>query len=347
MNCSNCKAEIDDDAKFCGFCGEKVELVEKYKVEESAPDNREENINEQEKPRQPKSTKKINPIVIVGNGLVIIILIIFGTQFFDNDSAESLKKEPQADKIELLEKQPKKLEEKKYDNQAQSSGNNSVNIEANIKKRLTQYYILLDAERLDKIIPYYTDPVSKWYGSENIRVSNIVKDARTYYSKWKFHTTKIDWTTLKITPKNGFYEAVYSMDYWVKQNYNDPYKYFRLTISAILIRGYQINAIGEKIIERKTVETLSREYGKYPQSSTRYLTVNDLSGLSNAELRIMRNEIFARNGYVFKTEAMSNYFNRIDWYRKIDKLNVNDDGSSLLTDIEKANIKIIQKYEAL
>jgi len=80
--------------------------------------------------------------------------------------------------------------------------------------------------------------------------------------------------------------------------------------------------------------------GKYPQASKRLLTSTDLQGLSKEELRIMRNEIFARYGYIFKTSDMKSYFSQQYWYheRYIDV-------SSQLTDIEHKNIALIKRYE--
>lgn len=40
--------------------------------------------------------------------------------------------------------------------------------------------------------------------------------------------------------------------------------------------------------------------GKYPQASTRQLTTSDVDRLPLAELRIMRNEIYPRHGFIFK-----------------------------------------------
>jgi len=46
----------------------------------------------------------------------------------------------------------------------------------------------------------------------------------------------------------------------------------------------------------------------YPQASDKLLTAEDVNNLSGWELKIMRNEIFARYGYIFKSEEMRNYF---------------------------------------
>ena len=56
----------------------------------------------------------------------------------------------------------------------------------------------------------------------------------------------------------------------------------------------------------------------------------------------MRNEIFARYGYIFKEGGeMEKYFKSQDWYTPEHK-NVND----FLTEIEKENLKLIREVEA-
>lgn len=81
-------------------------------------------------------------------------------------------------------------------------------------------------------------------------------------------------------------------------------------------------------------------YCKYPEGSNRYLKSADLEGKSLWELKVMRNEIFARHGYKFKSEEMKSYFNKQKWYEP-----KYDDVTSQLTDIENANIKMIKQYE--
>jgi hypothetical protein len=81
--------------------------------------------------------------------------------------------------------------------------------------------------------------------------------------------------------------------------------------------------------------------GKYPDASFRPLTVEELLKMSKSELKIMRNEIFARYGYKFKQGGeISKYFNKQEWYSEQHE-NVN----SFLTEIEKANLKLIRQIE--
>lgn len=86
--------------------------------------------------------------------------------------------------------------------------------------------------------------------------------------------------------------------------------------------------------------TPSYNTGNYPQASERYLASSELYGLSQWDLKIMRNEIFARHGYIFQTDEMRNYFSGKSWYNPR-YYDVND----MLTKVEKENITLIKSFE--
>lgn len=75
-------------------------------------------------------------------------------------------------------------------------------------------------------------------------------------------------------------------------------------------------------------------------SDSEYITVYDLYGKSKTEVALMRNEIYARHGYIFKTEPFKSYFNSKYWYIPNDHFNEN-----MLSRLEKANKDFIVKYE--
>jgi hypothetical protein len=83
-----------------------------------------------------------------------------------------------------------------------------------------------------------------------------------------------------------------------------------------------------------------KNVGYYPQASTRYLNESDVENMSKDELKIMRNEIFARHGYCFKKKDLREAFEVFDWYVPATASIVDD-----LTDIEKKNIQLIKRYE--
>jgi YARHG domain len=66
----------------------------------------------------------------------------------------------------------------------------------------------------------------------------------------------------------------------------------------------------------------------------------DVSGLSLNELRILRNVHFARYGRKYERPGLGDYFWSRSWYQPRDDFNEN-----MLTDLDKANIKVIQAAE--
>ena len=80
--------------------------------------------------------------------------------------------------------------------------------------------------------------------------------------------------------------------------------------------------------------------GDYPQSSTRKLKEKDVENMRDAELRIMRNEMYARHGYSFKLADMREHFDQKDWY-----MPMATDVSAKLTAIEKHIHDLIKRYE--
>jgi hypothetical protein len=79
---------------------------------------------------------------------------------------------------------------------------------------------------------------------------------------------------------------------------------------------------------------------EYPFTSEQYLSKYDLAEFGMEELRIMRNEIFAWHGYIFKSEDLQKYFLQTSWYKPRFH-NVSD----YLSTIEKQNIKMIKATE--
>ena len=81
--------------------------------------------------------------------------------------------------------------------------------------------------------------------------------------------------------------------------------------------------------------------GDYPQGSTRLLDHSDLQNLTMKEIRILKNEIFARHGYIFKNKELANHFNAQPWYSAM-----YSDVSGLLSKTEQQNVDFIHKnYE--
>lgn len=89
--------------------------------------------------------------------------------------------------------------------------------------------------------------------------------------------------------------------------------------------------------------------GQYilPDSSTVYLTEADLAGFTAEELRLARNEIYARHGRAFKTEWIRDYFEEKNWYEPLYDADYFDSNlaETALNEYEKANAEFILVYE--
>lgn len=123
-------------------------------------------------------------------------------------------------------------------------------------------------------------------------------------------------------------------------------KFVSYSMELETINGLKIDNPWSGLYEEGEYEIGVRSYpvkehfsGKYPQASYRDLSQEELEAMTPKELKIMRNEIFARYGYTFKSGGeMDTYFRKQDWYEpnytQVDQF---------LTELEKANIDRIRE----
>ncbi len=89
----------------------------------------------------------------------------------------------------------------------------------------------------------------------------------------------------------------------------------------------------------------------FPDSSSRYLSRKEILGVTDSEslswqltlLGYARNEIYARHGNKFASDAYSSYYGQFRWYQKLKKHTV---ATSELNKYEQANVKLIKQIEA-
>ena len=92
-------------------------------------------------------------------------------------------------------------------------------------------------------------------------------------------------------------------------------------------------------VEIPSQRTLNGE--RYPQTRQRLLTLENIKGLSAAEVRYAINEIYARYGATFPNHPdVQQQFQKFDWYHPKRKLTF-DDIDQLMSDIERENVKVL------
>lgn len=76
----------------------------------------------------------------------------------------------------------------------------------------------------------------------------------------------------------------------------------------------------------------------------RYIGRADLYQYTKEELRVLRNEIYARHGAIFQSEDLNTYFAEKSWYNGT--ISVVEFPEDLLSDVERANLKLLKEMES-
>lgn len=116
-------------------------------------------------------------------------------------------------------------------------------------------------------------------------------------------------------------------------------------------RFYYYDRIQQKYVqdESATSEELEQIHGSpdfFAEAGIDYtklerlLVPSDLEGFSKPALRIWRNAVYARHGRTFKSEDLQALFNEYAWYKPDEEYS-----DEKLSDIDRANIKLIQMHE--
>ena len=150
-------------------------------------------------------------------------------------------------------------------------------------------------------------------------------------AEWKVLQAEIEAIHGKRFDDEPWLQQYFAERYWYQPN--DKYDSKKLTA-----------------IERKNLETLSTAEKKQRRVAllpgdmeffeNRTISEQMLQGLSLHELRLLRNEIYARHGRMFRAEWLQQYFYQQPWYAPDE--NFKDESVS---GTDKANVETIVKYE--
>lgn len=108
--------------------------------------------------------------------------------------------------------------------------------------------------------------------------------------------------------------------------------------------------VDDVVVEREvttiTEETAETDDYIFADSDSRYLTEDEIYALSQEEMRLARNEIYARHGRIFADEGLSEYFNSKSWYQPLYSPEEMDEmGDDIFNEYEYANKTLITEIE--
>jgi hypothetical protein len=150
-------------------------------------------------------------------------------------------------------------------------------------------------------------------------------------AEWKVLTAEVEAIHGKRFDEEPWLQKYFEERYW----YFPSEKYDPKKLSVVERKNLEILSGAEK--KQRKVALLP---GDMELFENRNVSEQMLRGLSLHELRLLRNEIYARHGRIFRTDWLSQYFWNQPWYTpdenfKDEQLSAND----------KLNVETIVKYE--
>ena len=168
----------------------------------------------------------------------------------------------------------------------------------------------------------YTDAAGKEYVIENSSVNGV---------GFEVYTDE-DGRANNIKYKNKYYKVVFS-DTGINI-YNARHE------NGMVFGDVFVKTTLHKKLRKKTQQS-GNLTGRWQYTSTQIVNEDMLMYFRDkTQLRLMRNEIFARRGYIFLSPDLKTHFGKMSWYKP-----VSDNSKIHFSDLENLNINIIKKCE--
>jgi hypothetical protein len=149
--------------------------------------------------------------------------------------------------------------------------------------------------------------------------------------EWRVLVAEVEAIHGKTFPDEPWLQKYFEERYWYKANPN-----YSPAMLSQTERKNLATLTAERVKQRK-MGVSPGDMDKFQKVS---LTEKMLEGATLSELRLMRNEFWARRGRVFSTPGFRSYFEFQDWYKPLKNQKL-----VKLNPIEEANVKLIENYE--
>ena len=348
--CPHCGSELEENSKFCVFCGAKLDGTEKPQTNTVSlkktevnpqPDKVEVNPtpkqNYSNKPKNKIHTDTSNKKWFLILAVVAIAVILAGVYFGNKAATKPAEKSTVSEEKNTADQSNNDSEasaESKTTNESKSYSNNNNTYTAPVRRENFDDYMGSWVTFLDNGKPIYFEI---WKNSGNYWFSmDASTSSRALYAETMLdhideysgtargeEDDEFSYLSAYINFKNGKLILTASM--------HDKYLDYKFDFDAVECRRWTADDEAEM-----------NEY-IFPLSNIEYLKEYELTGLSKDELKIARNEIYARHGRMFNDANLQAYFNSCSWYTpSISPENFSD---SMLNEVEIANRDLIVSYE--
>jgi len=300
--CPFCGAAISGEHKFCISCGNKIQHTNVVERTLIEPDDR--------KYKKKKSNGVLIATIISLCVIVIALVVYIIIQGNANDSGNYYYVSDSDDNSTNEEEESEKETEEEIEAETDEENREETGEETDEE----------NGEEIDNIIALEVDDYDDEVSSDSYTISGTASSTKID-SVLTVNGEKI------ITVPAGEGEIAWDKTLHLDEGINK----FTIILS---------DSEGKRKTKVISINNLSQEDEFLFQSDRVYITESDLEGKSQFEVALIRNEIYARHGYVFSTPEYEEYFSQKSWY-----VPNPDFSESLLNDIEKANKDFLVQYE--
>lgn len=370
MKCSKCGKELIDGAKFCTGCGTSVADME-IANESVNTEEKTENIittvkaseeNTSEKPVKPnkKSDKKksaIAPwmvIVIVISIIAIIAAVVIGLIALDIIDIPGFSSGKSS------------AEDINYDEEDEDDNDSEDEKEDNSKADGTVEDASTDVAVSEEVASDIDDALAMEDDSEaDVEKTEASGESGKLAKVEKVETKKPLYTEEELLKLAEIYyicnggmvrddKRVLSIDS-IEDNIYTIHVYDEMEDHVATLDWYYVDITtgkGEDLLEKEVdftqyegyeLEEILADYYVIPDSDSRKISESDLDGLTEEQIKIARNEIYARHGRIFRNQELQNYFDSKSWYCGVYQPDEFKD--AWLNEYENYNKDFIAKYE--
>ncbi len=170
-------------------------------------------------------------------------------------------------------------------------------------------------------------------------------DMRIWRAKLITDDNLRDYSGAELTILMAEIEALHGKTFseeWLQKYFDERYWYKRSAkYDPASLTDIERKNIERLLIEKDKNRKTAISIGDMDNFQTVALTEDKLAGLSILELRILREEFYARRGKKFDAPGIRDYFNWRDWYKP-----ARNQKAVRLTAVEQKNVDLLAAYEA-
>jgi hypothetical protein len=148
--------------------------------------------------------------------------------------------------------------------------------------------------------------------------------------------------TILVAEIEAIHGKTFPNEEWLQKYFDERYWYKRNAAYSPAVLNATERANMERLLaEKDKGRGTAISIGDMDVFQNSLLTEDKLKGLSILELRILREEFYARHGKTFDAPGIRDYFNWRDWYKP-----ARNQSAIKLTKIEQQNVDLLLGYEA-